>query len=73
MRSLTRAQNFNTAYSRLHKISFRMNGRSTLYILQFCQIILLKFGFYKIIIYKNFICTISFDVLTVALWNFYRS
>ena len=41
MRSQTRALSFNMAYIMVHKISFRMNGWSTLYVLLFSQIRLL--------------------------------
>ena len=71
MRSQTRALTFTLVYCMLHKIFFRMNGRSTLYVLQFSQIPMLKFDLY--IFYKNFIWSISSDVDTAALWNFYRS
>ena len=65
MRILTRALTFKLVYCMLHKIFFRMNGRSTLYVLQFSQILLLKFHLY--IFYKNFIWSISSDLDTVAL------
>ena len=46
MRIETRALTFNVAYSMLHKISFRMSGRSSLCDLWFAQTLRHKFDLY---------------------------
>ena len=46
MRGQARAQTFNIAYSMLHKISFRMSGRSSLCDIWFSQTLRHKFDLY---------------------------